>query len=338
MNHLDLGRVLVTGGGGFLGTALVRSLRDRGLAVRSLTRRDYPHLRELGVEQVQGDIADPSVVSRAVEGCQTVYHTAAKAGIWGPEREYYRANVEGTRNVIAACRAAGSRRLIYTSSPSVVFNGLDLEGVDESAPYSSRFEAAYPATKARAEQMVLEANSADLATVSLRPHLIWGPGDNNLLPRIISRARSGRLRRIGRGRPLIDPIYIDNAAEAHLLAADRLEPGSPIAGKSYFVTQGETIALWEMIDNLLGAAGMGPVRRTISRPLALAAAGLLEATYRLSGRRDEPPMTRFLARQLSTTHWFSIQAARRDLGYEPRVSIAEGLRRLEGWLKRNLVA
>ncbi len=189
-----------------------------------------------------------------------------------------------------------------------------------------------------AEQLVLEANSADLATVSLRPHLIWGPGDNNLLPRIISRARSGRLRRIGRGRPLIDPVYIDNAAEAHLLAADRLDPGSSIAGKSYFITQGETIPLWEMIDSLLGAAKMGPVRRTISRPLALAAAGLLEAAYRLSGRREEPPMTRFLARQLSTTHWFSIAAARRDLGYEPRVSIAEGLRRLEEWLEGHAAA
>jgi nucleoside-diphosphate-sugar epimerase len=333
----DLGQILVTGGGGFLGTALVRALTDRGLTVRSLTRNAYPHLRELGVEEVLGDIGDSAVVTRAMEGCRTVFHTAAKAGIWGPEREYVHTNVEGTRHVIAACRAAGSRRIIYTSSPSVVFNGQDLEGVDESAPYSSRFEAAYPKTKALAERMILEANSAELATISLRPHLIWGPGDNNLLPRILSRARSGRLRRIGRGRPLIDPVYIDNAVEAHLLAVDRLEPDSPIAGRAYFITQGETIPLWEMIDKLLSAAGMDSVRRTISRPLAISAAGLLEAAYRVSGRRDEPPMTRFLARQLSTTHWFRIDAARRDLGYEPRVSIADGLRRLEEWLGREAV-
>jgi 2-alkyl-3-oxoalkanoate reductase len=338
MNAEGLDNVLVTGGGGFLGTALVKLLRDRGLSVRSLTRRDYPHLRELGAEQVQGDIADPVTVARAVEGCHTIFHTAAKAGLWGPEREYYRSNVEGTQNVIAACRAGGSKRIIYTSSPSVVFNGLDLEGVDESAPYSSRFEAAYPKTKALAEQIILEANCRDLATVSIRPHLIWGPGDNNLLPRIIARARSGRLRRIGRGNPLIDSVYIDNAAEAHLLAADRLEPGSTVAGKAYFITQGETIPLWDMIDHLLNAANMGPVRRSISRPLALAAAGLLEAAYGFSGRRGEPAMTRFLARQLSTTHWFRIDAARRDLGYEPRVSIAEGLSRLAEWLKRNSVA
>ncbi len=326
------GRVLVTGGGGFLGTAIIRLLHARGLAVCSLSRRHYPLLDELGVDQVAGDVADAAAVARAVEGCQTVFHTAAKAGLWGPEDEYRRANVEGTRNVVQACLAAGAPRLVYTSSPSVVFNGQDLAGADESAPYSSRFEAAYPETKAIAEQLVLSANSDHLATVSLRPHLIWGPGDNNLLPRIIAQARSGRLRRIGRKNALIDPVYIDNAAEGHVLAADRLIPGSPVAGNAYFITQGETIAVWDMIDALLKAAHMDPVRRTISRPLALVGAGGLEAFYRLSGRGGEPPMTRFLARQLSTTHWFRIDAARRDFGYEPRVSIAEGLMRLERWL------
>ena len=328
----NLGRVLVTGGGGFLGTSVARLLRKRGLPVRSLSRNPHPHLDDLGVEQFRGNVADAPAVARAVEGCGTVFHIAAKAGLWGPEPEYRRANVEGTRHVIDACRSAGVPRLIYTSSPSVVFNGEDLPGADESAPYPDRFDAAYPETKAIAEQLVLAASSAALATVSLRPHLIWGPGDNNLLPRIIARARSGRLRRIGRTNALIDPVYIDNAAEAHVLAADRLAPGSPVAGRAYFITQGETIAVWDMIDALLKAAHMEPVRRSIARPLALVGAGVLEAAYRLSGRDDEPPMTRFLARQLSTTHWFKIDAARRDLGYEPRVSIAEGLRRLEDWL------
>jgi nucleoside-diphosphate-sugar epimerase len=337
MKPPDLGKVLVTGGGGFLGTALIKPLVQRGLTVRSLSRRLYPHLEELGVDQLQGDVADGQVVSRAVAGCQTVFHTAAKAGIWGPSQEYERTNVEGTRNVIAACRAHGARRLIYSSSPSVVFNGLDMEGADERAPYSRRFEAAYPETKARAEQMVLEASSECLATIALRPHLIWGPGDNNLLPRILARAEGGHLRRIGRRDPLIDPIYVDNAALAHLLAADRLDPGSPIAGRIYFVTQGETIPLWDMINHFLEAAHLAPVQKSVSRPLALAVAGLIELTYVLSRRRQEPPMTRFLARQLSTTHWFNIDAARRDLGYEPRVSIDEGLRRLEQWLERDQV-
>ena len=155
MNDAGLGNVLVTGGGGFLGTALIKLLRQRGLRLRSLARRSYPHLRELDVEQFQGDIAEPETVARAATGCATVFHTAAKAGIWGPEREYQQTNVQGTRNVVAACRSAGSRRIIFTSSPSVVFNGLDLEGVDETVPYSRRFEAAYPRTKALAEQIIL---------------------------------------------------------------------------------------------------------------------------------------------------------------------------------------
>ena len=338
MSAAELGDVLVTGGGGFLGTALIKLVVERGLRVRSLARRRYQHLDDLGVEQLQGDIADPAVVNRAIAGCRTIFHTAAKAGIWGLDRDYERTNVQGTRNVIEAGRAHGARRIIYSSSPSVVFNGLDMAGVDESVPYSRTFEAAYPETKARAEQIILGSNSADLATISLRPHLIWGPGDNNLLPRILARAKGGRLRRIGRRDPLIDPIYIDNAAHAHLLAALRLEPGSPIAGRIYFVTQGETIPLWDMINHLLKAAKIAPVKRSVSRPLAFAAAGLMEVGYVLSGRQNEPPMTRFLARQLSTTHWFNIDAARRDLGYEPRISIAEGLRRLEEWLERSAVS
>jgi 2-alkyl-3-oxoalkanoate reductase len=333
MSDPGLGKVLVTGGGGFLGSALAAMARGRGLSVRSLARRFYPHLQKLGVEQIQGDIADLPTTIQAVNGCQTVFHTAAKAGLWGPEREYERVNVQGTKNVIAACRRSGARRIIFSSSPSVVFNGRAMEGADETAPYPDRYDAAYPRTKAIAERLVVESNSEDLAAVSIRPHLIWGPGDNNLLPRIISRARSGRLRRIGGGEPRIDPIYIDNAATAHFLAADRLEPGSPVAGKIYFVTQGETIPLWEMIDRLLHAAGLAPVRRSISRPVAITTAGLLELGYVLSGKSSEPPLTRFLVRQLSTTHWFSIDAARRDLGYEPKVTIVEGMRRLQAHLR-----
>jgi 2-alkyl-3-oxoalkanoate reductase len=334
MRQVELGKVLVTGGGGFLGSALIKPLRERGQAVRSLSRQLYPHLNELEVEQVQGDIADPRVVARAVAGCATVFHTAAKAGLWGTEQEYQRTNVDGTRNLIAACREQGSRRMIYTSSPSVVFTGRDMENADESLPYSERYDAPYPRSKARAEQMILESNSESLATLSIRPHLIWGPGDNNLLPRIIARAKTGRLLKIGYGNPIIDPVYVDNAIDAHLRAAERLEPGSPVAGRAYFITQGETVPIWEMINHLLKAAHLAPVKRTISRPMAVAVSGVLEAAYRLSGRTDEPPMTRFMARQLSTTHWFNNDAARRDLGYQPRVNITEGLRLLEEWLHR----
>jgi nucleoside-diphosphate-sugar epimerase len=317
--------VLVTGGGGFLGSGIVSHLRRQGRAVRSLARNHYPNL---DAEQVRGDVADAGAVSKAVEGCDAVFHVAAKAGLWGPEREYRRTNVDGTANVIAACRAHGVRKLIYTSSPSVVFSGKDLEGVDESLPYPDRYEAAYPRTKAEAEKLVLEANDAELATVVLRPHLIWGPGDNNILPRVFARARAGRLFRIGRRNPLIDLTYIDNAASAHALAAERLDVGSPVAGKVYFIAQGQPVPVWDMIDRFLSIANLPPVRRTVPKSLAVALGATLEACHRALGIRGEPRMTRFLAHELSTAHWYNLDAARRDLGYVPHVSIEEGLRRL----------
>jgi nucleoside-diphosphate-sugar epimerase len=320
--------VLVTGGGGFLGSAIVRLLRERGHAVRSLSRRHYRGLEAIGAEQHQGDVADADAVARAVEGCSGVFHVAAKAGLWGAYEDYHRANVVGTENVLAACRRYSVGRLVYTSSPSVVFTGHDLEGADESTPYASRYDAAYPATKAIAEKLVLEANGSELATVSLRPHLIWGPGDNNILPRIYARARARRLFRIGRRNPLIDLTYIDNAAQAHLRSFERLEPGSVIAGKAYFIAQGRPVPLWDMVNRFLEVAGLPPVRRSIPQRLALASGALLEAAYTLLRLPGEPRMTRFLARELSTAHWYDLTAARRDLGYEPTVSIEEGLRRL----------
>jgi nucleoside-diphosphate-sugar epimerase len=326
-------KALVTGGGGFLGSAIVRRLRARGDAVRILTRGVYPELEALGVEAVRGDLADSEAVSRAVEGCGVVYHVAAKAGIWGPFADYHRSNVVGTRNVIAACRRAGADRLVFTSSPSVVFDGRDMEGVDESVPYPRHYDAAYPATKAEAERLVLAAGDATLATVALRPHLIWGPGDTNLVPRILARARAGRLRRIGRRPNLVDSIYIDDAAEAHLRAADRLAPGAPTAGRVYFLSQGEPWPIWDLVNRILRAAGLPPVSRTIPRPLAVLAGVACEVTACVLGLESEPPMTLFLARELSSAHWFNIDAARRDLGYEPSVTIEEGMRRLEQALR-----
>jgi nucleoside-diphosphate-sugar epimerase len=318
-------KALVTGGGGFLGQAIVRGLRKRGADVRSFSRREHAGLQALGVEQLKGDLADPVSVSSAVQGCDVVFHVAAKPGIWGDYGEYHRPNVTGTQNVIDACRAHGVRRLVYTSSPSAVFDGRDMEGVDESIPYPASFEAHYPRTKALAEQLVRAANDAQLATVSLRPHLIWGPGDNHLLPRLAARARAGRLARIGSRPNLIDTVYVDNAADAHLLAADRLSPGSPIAGKVYFISQGEPVPMWEMVNRLLHAAGAPPVTRAIPVWLAMALAWGFESAHRVTGNPREPRLTRFVVHELSTAHWFDISAARRDLGYAPGISIAEGL-------------
>lgn len=324
-------KALVTGGGGFLGSVIVRMLRERGDQVRSFSRGEHPALADIGVEQFRGDLADRDALSRALGGCDTVFHVAAKAGIWGNYRDFYRANVTGTENVIAACRANGVGTLIYTSSPSVVFDGRDVEGGDESLPYPSRYEAHYPKTKALAEQMVLAAASPQLGVVALRPHLIWGPGDNHLVPRIVARGRAGRLRRIGTRANLVDTVYVDNAARAHLQAADRLTADRGISGKAYFISNGQPLPLWEIVNRILAAAGVPPVTRTVSPKLALAAGCLCEGLWRVLRLAGEPPLTRFVAHELSSAHWFSIEAAHRDFGYQPEISIDEGMIRLQKW-------
>jgi len=319
---------LVTGGGGFLGGAIVRLLMRRGIRVRSLARGQYTQLDTLGVEQIKGDIGDLNSVHLACNACEVVFHVAARAGLAGRWRDYHAANVVGTQNILDACRKHRISRLVYTSSPSVVFDGRDMEGVDESVPYPAHYEAHYPRSKALAERAVLAANGPTFATVSLRPHLIWGPGDNHLVPRILARGRSGRLRRIGRGNKLIDSVYIDNAAEAHLLAMDRLAPGSPVAGKPYFISNGEPLPTWDLVNRILAAGGVPPVTRSVPAGVAWLAGAVCEMLYGVLWPDREPPMTRFLARELATAHWFDLSAARRDLGYEPRVSIDEGMRRL----------
>ncbi len=326
-------KVLVTGGGGFLGGAIVQLLCERGDEVRSFSRGEYPRLAALGAQQFRGDLADKEAVARAAKGCELVFHVAAKAGIWGRYRDFYQANVVGTENVIAACRSNHIARLVYTSSPSVVFDGRDVEGGDETLPYPSRYEAHYPATKALAERLVLASNSARLAVTSLRPHLIWGPGDNHLVPRIVAKGRAGKLRRIGTRPNLVDTVYVDNAARAHLLAADRLSPGSVVAGKNYFISNGEPLPLWVMVNHILAAADIPPVTRSISPQLAVAVGGLCEGLWGLFRLSGEPPMTRFVAHELASSHWFDISAARRDLGYEPEISIHDGLLRLRHWLQ-----
>lgn len=323
--------VLVTGGGGFLGGAIVRLLKQRGDAVRSFSRGFYSELKTLGVDQIQGDISDQKAVEQAIKGTDLVFHVAAKAGIWGEYSDYYQTNVAGTRNVVTACIKHKVPRLVYTSSPSVVFNGTDMEGVDESVPYPDRFHAHYPRTKALAEQMIVKAAADGLRTIILRPHLIWGPRDTHLVPRIIKQAK--RLQKVGNGKNLVDTIYIDNAAEAHVMAADCLATNPALSGKIYFISQGQPVPVWDMINAILRAAGLEPVRRSISHQTAWLMGAFLEIVYKVFHLKSEPQMTRFLADELATAHWFDISAAEKDLGYVPRITIEEGLRHLEQWLK-----
>ncbi len=327
-------QALVTGGGGFLGRAIVERLLARGDRVRVLARGDYPDLRAAGAELVRGDLRDRAVVIEACKGCETIFHVAALAGIWGDERVYRAINYDGTLNVLAGAKTHGAARLVYTSSPSVVFDGRDMAGADETVPYPLHYLAAYPKTKAMAERAVLEPSSAELATVALRPHLIWGPRDNHLVPRILARARA--LRRIGDANPLIDTTYIDNAAEAHLLAADRLGPGAACAGRAYFISNGEPRPLWEIVNRILAAGGLPPVTRRVPAWLAKLAAVTLESTHRALRIDREPRLTRFLVGELTNAHWFDISAARRDLSYTPRVSLEDGFHRLNAWLRKPL--
>ncbi|MBS0582827.1 MAG: NAD-dependent epimerase/dehydratase family protein [Proteobacteria bacterium] len=319
-------KILVTGGGGFLGSAICAQLAARGHAVRAFNRSAVA--RTDAVEQRRGDIADRDAVLAAAAGVDAIVHSAGKVGAWGPAQEYHDINVRGTDNVLAACARHGIRKLVFTSSPSAVQRGRDIEGADESLAYPAHFALVYAQTKALAEQRVLAANGADLATVALRPHFIWGPGDPNLLPRVLARARAGRLRLIGKADKRIDIVYVDDAAHAHVRALDKLDIGSPIAGKAYFISQGEPITHARLFAAWLAAAGLPPETRRIPTWLAHALAAALEGAYRTLGLRSEPPLTRFIVEEFSTSHWFDISAARRDLAYAPRVGFEEGMRRL----------
>jgi nucleoside-diphosphate-sugar epimerase len=321
-------RALVTGGGGFLGTRIVEMLHERGDDVVALGRNRYPHLERAGIRTIKADLRDASAILNACEGIDTVFHAGAMAGIWGKKRTFWEINVDGTRNVLDACLARGVGKLVYTSTPSVVFGEDALSGVDESQPYPARYLAHYPETKAVAERMVLAANCPELAAVALRPHLIWGPGDPHLIPRVIARARAGKLMRVGDGRNLADITYIDNAADAHVLAAAALSHQSPCAGRAYFISQGEPVELWPWLNSILEAVGIAPVRRSISYNVAHIIGAIAEFVYGTLRIAAEPRMTRFLAAQLAKDHYFNIDAAKRDLAYVPRISTAEGLERL----------
>ena len=373
--HSPLGPALVTGGTGFLGRHLVDRLLAQGRSVTVLARRPAPDLAARGVRMVTADLADDEAVGEACRGMDTVFHIAAKVGVWGRYSDFLRANVLGTRAVLDGCRAYGVQRLVFTSTASVVYNGRDLAGVDESLPLASSCPSAYPITKAIAEREVLAANSPGLRTISIRPHLIWGAGDPHLVPRVIARARAGRLHIVGTGRNRVDLVHVYNVVDAHLLAELALGkhevPGSecqepsiksqvsslkfhdpriaggrchliddiedrsaPAAGKAYFISNGEPVVLWDWINDLLRALEIPPVTKHLPEGAATMTGWLCEVLWRLLPLSSEPPMTRFIARELATDHWFDIGAARRDLGYTPRISMAAGTAELIESLQR----
>ena len=322
-------RSLVTGGGGFLGGAIIRALLARGEAVRSIQRGYYTELIELGVESIQGDLCEADDIDAAAMGCNIICHVAALAGIWGDYDKYYQSNVVATKNVINACKKNNINYLVYTSTPSVVFDGSNEEGINESTSYTEYFFNAYQETKAVAEQLILASNNAKLKTVALRPHLIWGPGDRHLVPRVIRRANAGRLRLVGNKKNKVDSCYIDNAVDAHLLAGDDLQKDEKCAGKAYFISNDEPITMSDLINKILAVVNLPPVTKSINERVAYYTGIIFECVYSLFKIKREPLMTRFIAMQLSTAHWFDLTAAKRDLLYKPKISVDEGMKRLK---------
>ncbi len=324
--------MLVTGGGGFLGKAIVKKLLMKELRVTSFSRNFYADLDKIGVVQIRGDLSDSTCVSNAFEGIDAVFHVAAKPGIWGKYADYHRTNVLGTENVIASCVKNNVKQLIYTSSPSVIFDENDMENVDESVPYPEKYLAPYPKTKAIAEKLVREASKKGLNTIIIRPHLIWGPYDNHLVPGILKRA--GRLKCVGRKDDLVDTIYVDNAADAHVWASEKLFLNPSLSGNVYFVSQDEPVSKWVMANAFLEAAGFPPIKGHVSAKTAYLAGAFFETIYRFFRIKNEPPMTRFAAKELSTSHWFNIERAKKELGYVPKISTKDGLIKLREWLSQ----
>lgn len=326
MKHLSPGRYIVTGGGGFVGKAILRALRDQGSEVISVSRSSYPELEEYGAESVVLDLSDAEHPNWSVfEKADGVFHVAAHVKMWGDYEPFYKVNVGGTKNVITACLKYGVQRLVYTSSPSVIADETDLRGIDESYPYPDEHLAFYPETKALAEREVLAANSEQLRTCSLRPHLIWGPGDTNLVPTILNRARRGKLIQIGAGDNMVDVCYIEDCVEAHLCAMDALATNVQASGLAYFISQGEPVSLWGWINEVLARHDLAPVTRKVSSKLATKIAFILELISKLWPGNPEPLLTRFLVSEMSTDHYFSIKNAQELLGFHPRYSIAQAL-------------
>lgn len=316
--------VLVTGGTGFLGRRLVERLLAQKRPVTILARRSAPDLAARGVRFIAAPLTDKPALLEATRDIGTVFHIAAKVGVFGRPADFHETNVNGTLSLLEACRLNKVPRLVHTSTPSVVYNERDLANADETLPLTTSCPSPYPLTKAIAERAVLAANTPGLRTIALRPHLIWGRGDPHLVPRVIAAACAGKLRIVGDGKNRVDMVHVENAVDAQLLAETALIDNTPAVGRAYFITNAEPVALWPWINNLLGALNIPPVTKKIPLKLARAIGSGCETLWRIFPLKTDPPMTRFIADELAKDHWFNPAAACRDLGYNPRVSMEEG--------------
>jgi len=324
-------RVLVTGGTSLLARRTAEALVARGDDAVLLQRSASP----TDIEQVLGDVRDADLVLRAVDGCDAVIHAAAKVGVVGAWEDYRSINVDGTANVVAAARQHGVSRVVHVSTPSVAHAGHSLVGAPASPAVTGRTDAHYAESKAIAERLALGAASDALPLVAVRPHLVWGPGDTQLVGRIVERARTGRLALVGGGTALIDTTYIDNAASALVAALDAAVPGAACIGRAYVIANGEPRPIRELIEGILHAAGVQVTPRNVPLRAATLAGSVVERLWPLRHPDVEPPLTRFLAEQLGTAHWFDPRPARDDLAWTPTVTIDQGLEHLTAWFAAN---
>ena len=329
-------KVLVTGGLGFVGHSLVRSLIAEGHEVHALGRTLNPP-REKLCEELNyhcHDLSKSKLTDSWFRGTQTVFHVAAKAGIGGSYLDYKLANLCATESLLKTCAQMGVSKFIYTSTPSVVFSTRPISGGDESLPYSNEVFSPYASTKALAEQAVLaHDNPAGMRTLALRPHLIWGPGDPHLLPRVISRHHAGKLKIIGDGKNVVDLTHLENVVHAHLCAHRAMLSDRQLGGKAYFIGQNEPVPLWPWLNEMFDQLGLPSIDKTIPYKTAYHIGYILENVWKLLRLQSDPPMTRFVASQLAHDHWFSSVAAEKDLGYRPIITMKDALAKTLPWLQ-----
>jgi 2-alkyl-3-oxoalkanoate reductase len=328
--------ILVTGGNGFLGSRILRYLGGSGHSLYSVQRSDPAVIeKQEGVSYLQADLSDRDAAMASIKGMDLVFHVAAKAGIWGKWEDFFDANVTATEHVVAACIACGVKKLIYTSTPSVVFTGEPIRGWDERAPYGKNWLGHYAQTKCIAESLVLtEAREGRLEALALRPHLIWGAGEPHILPRLVRRARAGRLRIVGDGNNRVDITHVDNAAHAHICAMRvLLEEPKRVNGNAYFISDGAPVLLWPWINEVLASIGLPPLTRGVPLGIAYSAGYILETIHRGFALAGEPAMTRFVATELAKDHYFNISKAREDLGYQPIADPTVAMEALAAYLE-----
>lgn len=328
---MEIKNVLITGGGGFLGQAVAKKCVERGYKVWSLSRNTYPELTAMGVLQIQGDVTHTMDVQKACRGKDIVFHLAARKGGWGRLSKYYKTNVKGTRNIIAACKTARVQVLVYTSSTRATMDQNGHYVDDACQAYPERFQNNFAMSKAFAEQAVIKASTKDFRCIVLRPHMIWGPGDTSTIPGLFKHRRW--ILKIGNGQNKVSGIFIDNAADAHLLAAEKTAVDERLSGKVLVLAQDEPLVLWDFIGKIESWTGRKMILLSLPKSVVMPVGKLMECFFRLTDIQSSPCLTRNIVIELAGSHVFNIKELKNSLGFLPSVSVQKGYELYKAWLE-----